>query len=127
MFFAADLLREYHSQYLGSTGIPYDLWSTREHALEVITEGICLVGPSSVAGATIKPCRWNGSVLMAHVCFWFFREAREIRILEALMRECRKAGATHFSVSGLEGRAINRWYSKLGLVGVETVYLKGLA
>lgn len=125
VLFILDLLNEFHSTHLQAYGIAQDDRSTLLTIREVIDGGICLVGRKSCAGAIIKPFAWNRKILLAHTAFWYFKTPREVTIFEALMEECRKAGATHIAAaSTLPKNAIARRYSRLGLQECETQSIK---
>ena len=122
--FIVDLLREFYRKQGKIYGIPFDAPSCIYTVTEILSRGICLVGPSSVAAAMIVPGQFNHSVRFAHVPFWYFRSPREIRILDALIEVCRKAGATHLNVaSHYPENRIGRYYEKKGLHPVESLFL----
>jgi len=122
-----ELLREFYARQGCVYGIEFDAVSTEVTVLQVIRQGICLVGPTSVAGATIQPFPYNDAAQIAHVHFWYFKRARELRILEALMRACQLAGATHFAaVSHPPNHVIGRHYRKFLLSPCELKHIRRL-
>lgn len=128
--FILELLREFYSKVGGIYGIPFDDSSAWNTILDVVraTPATCLVGPSSVAGAVIRPYPYNDRHRIGQVKFWYFRRAREARILEALAVELRKAGATHLSASAhFPDCRIARFYKKrLALTEVESISIGSL-
>lgn len=122
--FIVDLLAEFYAKQGHIYGIPFDQRSTVRLVIRVLKQGICLVGKSSVAGAMLVPFPYNDRFKVAHVSFWYFRSAREIRIFERLMALCREAGATHLKATS--HGAITKHYAKLGLTFCEGAHLVAL-
>lgn len=115
--FILNLLREFYRKTgVTAYGIKFDGESAVATICEVLARGVCIVGPTSCAGAVFQPFPWNYRARVAQVVFWYFKSSREIRIFDALMDECRNVGATHINAaSHFPKNAINRWYSKYGL------------
>ena len=123
-----DLLREfYNKQGHIYSGIKFDPASCIETITAVMRDGICLVGDGCCAGAIGVPFPYNRNALFANVVFWYFKRPSGIHIFEALMAECKKAGATHFSAaSHFPDRRIERYYQKKGLNVCEGVLMSKL-
>jgi hypothetical protein len=118
--FILELLREFYRKAGAIYGIPFDGPSTIQTIAQVIARGVCLVGPSSCAGATLAPFIFNHSKVLAETTFWCFRKPSEILIFEALMAQCKAAGATHIGVASLfPNNAIGRYYARLGFTFCE--------
>lgn len=118
------LLFEFHQKSGGIYGVAFDPASEIYRIARVMRDGVCLVGPSSCAGALIEPFPSNHQARVAQVHFWYFRKAREIRIFEALMEACRAAGATHIaSYAQADRPTIARWYKKFGLQPAEICFM----
>lgn len=125
--FIARLIKEFYGKMEDSYKIPYDHESTLITIDETIRRGVCLVGPTSCAGAFINLFPFNCNYAVANVDFWYFRNPREIEIFYALCQECRARGATHISASShFPKHVIGRFYEKLGMFPAETVYLGDL-
>lgn len=109
-----ELLQAFYEKAGGIYGIPFDRVSTIKTIAHVMGHGICLIGPSSTAGAVVSQFPYNHDARVAHVWFWYFKAAREIRIFEALMEACKEAGATHLSAASLfPDNRIGRFYAKI--------------
>lgn len=122
--FVGRLLKEFYAEKGGIYGIPYDHASTLRTVQGVIDHGICLVGPTSCAGAILVPFPYNGDVLVAHVVFWYFKNAREIEIFERLMQHCAAAGAVRITAaSHYPENRIGPHYSKFGMEASESTWL----
>jgi len=123
--FITNLLAEFYAkQGTASYGIPFDAQSTLLTVERVVRHGICLVGPTSCAGAMLMPFPYNHNVVTAHVMFWYFKRAREIKIFETLIACCLKARATHVSASSHSPRhIIGRLYEKWELRPVEGLHM----
>lgn len=122
--FIARLLREFYSKAGRSYGIAYDHETTLLVVEDVIRRGVCIVGPTSCAGAMIEPFVNNCNHTLAVVRFWYFQRPREITIFEELMRVCRAFGATEITgASHPPDHVIGRYYHKLGMSEAETVYI----
>lgn len=123
--FIGRLLKEFYAEKgVSAYGIPYDHASTLRTVQGVIQHGICLVGPSSCAGALLIPFPYNGDVIIAHVAFWYFKNAREMEIFELLMQHCAAAGASHINAaSHYPENRIGRHYDKFGLNASESTWL----
>lgn len=122
--FIARLLREFYSKAGTEYGITFDYESMLVSVDDVIRHGVCIVGPSSCAAAYLDvfPCNCNHTV--ANVKFWYFQQHREITIFEELLRICGAMGASEFTGSSHSpDHTIGRYYQKLGLKPVETVYI----
>lgn len=114
------LVREFYAKQGAVYGIPFDEESARATFTRVVLRGLCLVGKSSVAGAVLAQFPWNARMTIAYVPFWYFRSAREIHILEALMARCRAQGAHFINVaSHPPEHRIGSWYGRLGMWQVE--------
>lgn len=125
--FVLELLREFHGKAGGIYGVPFHGPSEILRIARVLADGICLVGPSSCAGALIEPFPSNHKARVAQVHFWYFRHAREIRIFEALMTACRELGATHIAAYTQADRpTIGRWYERFSLKPAEVCYMAEL-
>lgn len=126
--FISELVGEFYS-HVGAVyrGIPYDFETGVAAALAVIKNGICLVGPSSCAGAVLKPFDWNRAFIVAHVAFWYFRSAREMAIFDALAALCRDAGATHvYANSHFPQNNVGRFYASRDFLPAECGYFIAL-
>ncbi|MFA6239969.1 MAG: hypothetical protein WC655_03525 [Candidatus Hydrogenedentales bacterium] len=126
--FILELLREFYRR-AGAVyaGIPFDGPSTILTVAGVLAGGLCLVGPSSCAGANFVAFPYNHTALVAHVQFWYFKNAREIAIFEALCDACKVAGATHiWASSHAPGHTIAKWYRRKGLSECESEHIRGL-
>lgn len=118
--FILDLLREFYDKAGDIYQIEFDAPSTIQTIGNVLARGICLVGPSSCAGAIIGRFPYNHAALIAHVPFWYFTKPSGIHIFDALMVECKAAGATHINPSSLyPDNRIARFYSKKGFRSCE--------
>ena len=113
----------FHQSWGKGYDIPFDPESAMQTIDALIENGIMLVGPTSYAGAILTPCMWNHEFTIATVITWYFESPREIRIFDALMEECRKAGATHFVSASNEGSPIGRYYNRKGLTIRESAYM----
>lgn len=121
------LLREFYAKQGGIYRIPMDTESAAETVGDVITRGICLVGPSSCAGALFAPFPFNKEAVIAQVIFWYFQKHQEIKIFEALLTACKVAGATHINAaSHFPENTIGKRYLKLGLQAIEKQYMSAL-
>ena len=80
--FIARLLREFYSRVGHIYRIPFNYESTLSTVDEVVRRGVCLVGPTSCAGATISAFPWNNEAEIACVVFWYFQDKHEIKIFE---------------------------------------------
>jgi len=119
--FILELLREFYRK-AGSiyVGIAFDGPSTIATIAHVVARGVCIVGPSSCAGAVIAPFEFNHHARIANVVFWCFKSAREIVILNSLIEACKRAGATHVAAaSQFPHNAIGRRYRRLGFTFCE--------
>jgi hypothetical protein len=115
------LLAEFYAKQGHIYQVPYDRNSCLRTVTETVLNGVALVGPSSCAAAMILPFPYNSDAHVATVVYWYFKSAREIRILESLRMDCMELGATHFSVaSHPPHHRIARHYEKLVLSPVET-------
>lgn len=123
----ARLLREFYHREGDIYGISYDHESTVATVDEVVNHGICLVGPTSCAGALIRPFPYNHQAHIALIPFWYFRNRREIGIFQVLLKACVAAGATHINVaSHYPHNIIGRFYRKCGIQPVEVQYLAAI-
>jgi len=115
--FILELLREFYRKAGAELyKIPFDGPSAIQTIAKTIAHGVCLVGPSSAAGALLCPFPWNRRAIVAQVVFWKFKSHREITIFEALMDACKQAGADYVNATSLfPDHAILRKYQKLGL------------
>lgn len=114
--FITGLLCEFYAKAGGIYRIPFCEMSARLWVQAVMERGVCLVGPSSCAGALLIPFQLNNQVTAAYVEFWCFRQAREIGIFDALKQACCDAGAQRLFVSAqVQTPAIRRYYLKKGL------------
>lgn len=105
-------------------GIPFDGASAILTIGGVLANGLCLVGKSSCAGAVFFPYPYNHAAKIAHVQFWYFRNAREIAIFEALADACKGAGATHIYAASIPPRhTVGKWYRKKGLSECESEHI----
>ncbi len=127
--FILELLREFYRRADGERlyGIGFDGPSTILTIADVLAHGLCLVGPSSCAGANFLHFPWNHTALVAHVQFWYFKNAREIAIFEALADACKAAGATHiWASSHAPSHTISKWYARKGLSECESEHIREL-
>lgn len=116
--------REFFNKHCHGYGIPFDDDSAMVTIDHILHGGIILVGPASHAGAVIHECLWNYEARIATVMLWAFTRAREIKILEALMAECKAAGATHIVASSHPpANTIGRYYQRLGLQPCENQFI----
>lgn len=122
--FILKLLREFYQKHCGAYGIAFDVDTAMLTVDEIIHRGIFLVGPTSYAGALIQPCLWNNEATIATVMLWWFKKPREIRILDALLAECKEAGATHVVASShFPKNTVGRLYARKSLHPVETQFI----
>lgn len=124
-----ELLREFYRRADGERiyGIGFDGCSTILTISNVLARGLCLIGPTSCAGAIFWPFPWNHMALVAHVQFWYFKRAREIAIFEALADACKAAGATHiWASSHAPKHTVARWYARKGLSECESEHIRQL-
>jgi hypothetical protein len=122
--FISRLLREFYQKQCDIYQIPFDYPSTVLTVGRSMIHGVCLVGPSSCAGAILGPFPFNHHAIVAMVPFWYFRRPKEIEILAVLISECRAMGATHINVaSHFPKNTISRYYSKRGIIPCETQHL----
>ena len=125
--FIVGLLRDFDRKLGPVYGSRLDDASAVQTLARIIISGICIVGPTSVAGAVLQPWMWNRSVVFAEVAFWTFKNAREILIFDELLRRCKEAGATHVAVqSHFPHHRIARFYAKRQLTPCETSHIKAL-
>lgn len=118
--FIVYLLEEFYGKWESTYQIPFVPGDCAKSVETLIQDGICLVGPTSCAGATISPWFSNHSAKVAFTWFWYFQNAREIKIFEALVAACKQAGATHLSgTAHYPEFTILKHYAKLGLKPVE--------
>jgi hypothetical protein len=95
--------------------IPFDPVSMHRTVAALITRGICLIGPTSTAAAFTYDFPFNLNYKIAYVQFWTFKNAREIRIFDALLDECEALGARHVvACSHPPKNTIGRHYKRLG-------------
>lgn len=100
-------------------GIPFDTESAVDTIMQCILAGICLVGPTSCAGAVLTPFPYNRQAIVANVVFWYSTN-HEIEIFKVLGLICKAAGATHISAtSHPPEHRIARYYKRLGLTPAE--------
>lgn len=125
--FITRITRAGYNKHLQVYGIPFDTESMMLHVANVVTRGICLVGPNSVAGAFLYPFPQNNSAIIGQVSFWYFTKASEIRIFDAICDACKQAGATHINAaSHYPLNSIARLYRKNGLHPCEIQAIKRL-
>ncbi|HEU4343698.1 MAG TPA: hypothetical protein VFU31_19280 [Candidatus Binatia bacterium] len=126
--FILRLLRGFYNRHcLPAYKIPFDPESAMVTIDEIIAGGIMLVGPSSYAGAIITPCLWNFEYRLATVMLWGFKTPSGIKIFEAIVDECAKAGATHLIASSHPPyHVIARHYAKFGLTECERQHITRL-
>lgn len=118
------MLRRFYLSHGGVYGIKYDHGSCLESVLKTITNGVCLVGGNSCAGALLIPFPFNRQAIVAQVLFWFIEARHEIAIFDSLAKSCRAAGATHINVATLAPKHIGRrFYAVRGLKLAEAQYL----
>lgn len=123
--FIARLLREFYTK-VDAYGIPYDHASMIVTVDDMVDRGICLVGPTSCAGAFVTPFPSNSNYTVAHILFWYFQKKREIGIFLELLKQCKEQGVTHVSCSShFPKNTIGRFYKKCGLKPVEIQYMAG--
>lgn len=121
--FVAALLCEFYNRNDPPEGISFDWSSVVLWVEETIRLGLCLAGPSSCAGAVVSEFPVNNTAKVAHVRFWYFREAREMPIFRELLEQCFAAGATHVTVARRGDDEIGRLYGQMGMSPVETEYM----
>jgi hypothetical protein len=122
--FIAGLLSEFYAKSGEVYQIPWDEPSAVQTIENVIRDGVCIVGPSSCAGAMIAPFPFNVKANIASVVFWYFRTPRESSIFDAFAGCCQVAGATHYNPSShFPMNTIERFYLKRGLEPTEVQYL----
>ena len=125
--FVLGLVRDFYRKSGGIYGIPFDSASTFQTINTTIVQGVCLVGPSSTAGAIFNFSPFNHSAVVAQVLFWFFKSAREIRILDEMKRACANAGATHLCcASHFPENRIGRHYERLSMKPIEQWHMTEL-
>ena len=125
VLFILDLIRDGYKKHCSIYGIPLDGKSAMFTIANVMALGVCLVGPSSCAGAFLAPFPYNNKAVIAQVAFWYFKSSREIRIFDALCQACKEAGATHINAaSHFPNNAIGRHYIKNGLHNCEIQSIK---
>lgn len=94
---------------------------TIDHAIRI---GICLVGPTSCAGAVISPFLWNHNEMVADIMFWSFERSHEVTILNEISAICTAAGATHIKANThWPDNRIGRFYMGKGFGPSETSWL----
>jgi len=122
------MLREFYAKSGKIFGIPWDHDSAMETVWQTMERGACVVGDHSCAGAIIGDFRYNRSVKVAQVVFWYFTKPREIDIFRELALACRDLGCTHFHASSLwPSNTIGRHYRKHGLWEAETQWIGELS
>lgn len=126
--FILELLRSFYGKAGGIyDGIPFHGPSAILTIGDVMARGVCLVGPSSCAGAVIGLFPWNHKARIARVVFWYFKSARGLAILDALAAACKAAGATHINTaSQFPKNTIGRFYLRNGFTACETQFKKQL-
>lgn len=125
--FVARLTREFYEKVGGIYRIPGDYESFVVMADAVIRNGICIVGPTSCAGALMARFPGNQHELVANVLFFYFQQKREITIFYAFLEALRAAGATHIdAASHFPENTIGKFYKKLGLVPTETHWMASI-
>lgn len=121
------MLRRFYQRSGSVYGIPYDHASSLATVLDCIVRGICLVGDKSCAGALMLPFPYNRSRTVAQVVFWYFENKREIAIFDALLRDCRQAGADFVDAAALPPHMTGkRFYGVRGMAPVEMHFLGSL-
>ena len=116
-----NLIRDAYTKNCSIYDVKFDGQSTMLTIASVMSRGLCLVGPSSCAGAIITPFPYNHNALVATVMFWCFKSSREITIFEELLKQCRESGATHISASShFPSNILLKHYSKFSLQPAET-------
>jgi hypothetical protein len=121
------LLSEFYAKHADKYGIPFDNASSLSTVEKIVRHGVCLVGDTSCAGALIVPFPYNFGANLANVMFWYFQQAREVRIFDALVAACRKAGATHITASShYPENTIARLYDGWGMSPVESLHCGSL-
>jgi len=122
-----ELLREFYADREELFEIPFDLASTVASVREILSTGVCVVGPTSCAGATFHPFIVNHGVRVAFVQFWYFREARELLIFDVLVDECKRLGATHVTAASHAPEfTIGRLYGRRGMEPKELHFMRAL-
>lgn len=120
-------LKRFYAKVGGVYRIPYDHESCLETVAHTVKDGICVVGPSSCAGARLCPYPFNYRVIVAMVVFWSFARSREIAILDVLMATCQSLGVHAVNVaSHFPDHTIGRRYRKKGFYPTETQWLASL-
>lgn len=118
------LLEEFYARHEYRYGVRFNSSSAVVTVERMIRHGVCLVGPSSCAGAMIADFPYNFEAKVANVMFWYFRRPREIKIFEALLAACRRAGAMYISASShAPSHAIGRLYQRWGMQPVEGLHM----
>ncbi len=121
VLFMLNLVRDAYKKNCSVYGIKFDGPSTLLTIANALTRGLCLVGPSSCAGAIITPFPYNHNAQVATVLFWCFKSSRELAIFGELLKHCRDAGATHISASShFPDNNLKKHYARFSLQPVET-------
>lgn len=125
--FITSLLSEFYHRAGSIYGIPFNEASTIQTIRQVLDRGVCLVGPSSCAGALLCKFPYNHDAIIAQVAFWYFKRPKEIAIFDALMKACKERGATHINATSLTScPAIQRHYEAFKLTPVEIQSIREL-
>ena len=123
--FILGLLREFYRKAGSVYGIPFDGPSTIITIGEVMRKGVCLVGPTSCAGALVLPFPYSYKARVANVVFWYFKSSREIKIFDELMAACKTAGATHIiAASHPPHHTIAKLYQRKQLLPSESWFIR---
>jgi hypothetical protein len=123
--FVAHLVKDFYTskRHDETYGIKFDYDSTLETVRRVIEVGVCLIGSSSCAAAFFFPFPYNHRQTVGYVQFWTFKKCREIAILEHLIDECKKHGATTiWSASHPPNHTIARLYARIGFKEMESTW-----
>lgn len=114
--FIKDLICQFYAKQGHVYGIPYDEESSVRTIIDTMKFGVVLVGPASCAGAIICRFPFNHRANVAQVIFWYFTNAREIKIFDALANQCRAIGATHINSAAHPPHCrIMRYYVQQGM------------
>jgi hypothetical protein len=116
--------RVHHHAY----GFEFSNQGIADTCYQVVCHGVCLIGKGAVCGATIQPFFWNPDVKIGNVVFWGFLKPSGVHIIEAMVIELGKRGATHLSAaSHFPANSTGRFYERMGMQRAETQFIAEIA
>lgn len=126
VIFVAQLVREFYRKSGSVYGIPFDYESAIRTVEECIDDGICIIGPSSCAGAIITPFPYNRRIRVAQVLFWYFRDPKEVRVFDALWVACIEIGAHRINAATIAPEGVGKnFYQRRGMTLAECHHIGG--